>query len=305
MTLQRSTTIAIIAVGSALGITAVWLRSAANTEVVIVARPGNTIGPDTQTTARAPDARLAVDMDDDPDLEELEEPRSVEETDPAPRREPLAAYPPPTFASSVPVKLGAVRLGCERSPCTGTGLPTSQVELSPFWLDRDEVTLADYHTCVATGSCKPALCDDGVPPDGPNATCVDWYDAVAYCQQRGGRLPTEAQWEAAARGTDERRFPWGNDARSCAGGGEADVNAAGLRDLAGDVAEWVMDFAGDVAPAGIDPRGPSSGKGRVIRGGDGCAQGDDADLRRRRDRSRIVREPWLGFRCVWSSELRG
>jgi formylglycine-generating enzyme required for sulfatase activity len=78
------------------------------------------------------------------------------------------------------------------------------------------------------------------------------------------------------------------------------MNAAGVRDLAGDVAEWVNDFAGTEPPTGLNPNGPKSGQGRVVRGGDGCAPGEEADLRRRRDLSRIERLPWLGFRCAWS-----
>ena len=99
---------------------------------------------------------------------------------------------------------------------------------------------------------------------------------------------------------DGRRFPWGDDPRECAGGSQYDVTPSGIHDLAGDVAEWTQDYAGDTPPKGFDPKGPRTGKGRVIRGGDGCARGDDADLRRRRDLSRVVREPWLGFRCAWS-----
>ncbi|MBA3464037.1 MAG: SUMF1/EgtB/PvdO family nonheme iron enzyme, partial [Deltaproteobacteria bacterium] len=250
------------------------------------------------TESASPDARVDLEASDELIEEEPAEPRDAA---PAPERPKQEQRPPDSFASSARVVAGTVRLGCDRGPCASSGLSASEAKISPFSLDRDEVTLAEYARCVDTGACKPALCN-GAAPVGPTASCVDWYDAVAYCQQRGGRLPTEAEWETAARGPDARRFPWGNDARSCAGGTAVDVNTDGIRDLAGDVAEWVHDFAGDAPPAGFDPKGPRTGKGRVIRGGDGCAQGEDADLRRRRDLSRIVREPWLGFRCAWSKQ---
>lgn len=253
------------------------------------------------TESESADAPIEHEDSDELLDDEPAEPRDASTEPERPQQEPP---PPDSFAASARVVAGSVRLGCDRGPCASSGLSASEAKLSPFWLDREEVTLAQYAGCVESGACKPAQCG-GVAPVGPAASCVDWYDAVAYCQQRGGRLPTEAEWETAARGPDARRFPWGNDARSCSGGTAEDVNPEGIRDLAGDVAEWVHDFAGDAPPSGVDPKGPRIGKGRVIRGGDGCAQGDDADLRRRRDLSRIAREPWLGFRCAWSKQKSG
>ncbi|MBN1813657.1 MAG: SUMF1/EgtB/PvdO family nonheme iron enzyme [Anaerolineae bacterium] len=99
-----------------------------------------------------------------------------------------------------------------------TEKPQHTVYLESFWIDRTEVTNAQYRKCVESGVCRaPTTCDwgdptynDGSKVDHPVA-CVDWNDAQSYCQWAGARLPTEAEWEKAARGTDGRLYPWGDD----------------------------------------------------------------------------------------------
>lgn len=98
--------------------------------------------------------------------------------------------------------------------------PQLVVDLPTFAIDQFPVTNARYRACVAAGICNPVeVLDPGLPSDyGDNSIYADypvrdvsWYDAVAYCGWVGKRLPTEAEWEKAARGTDGRRYPWGND----------------------------------------------------------------------------------------------
>jgi eukaryotic-like serine/threonine-protein kinase len=93
--------------------------------------------------------------------------------------------------------------------------PQHTVYLDAFWIDRTEVTHAMYARCVAGGKCKPGWCPTGSAFDQRPAVCVDWFNATAYCEWAGRRLPTEAEWEKAARGTDGRLYPWGNERATC------------------------------------------------------------------------------------------
>jgi formylglycine-generating enzyme required for sulfatase activity len=145
--------------------------------------------------------------------------------------------------------------------------PAHRVSIKAFLLDRTEVTNAAYLECVKAGACKTyredierryARTASFRAPDQP-AVGVSWFDAKAYCSWRGARLPTEAEWERAARADDNRRFAWGNEkptpdracygralgtkagAPSAVGSHPSGKGAYGHLDLTGNVWEWVED----------------------------------------------------------------
>jgi formylglycine-generating enzyme required for sulfatase activity len=164
--------------------------------------------------------------------------------------------------------------------------PQHTVYLDAFWIDRTEVTNAQYRHCVEAGACEEPRCWEGSTfnaPDQP-VTCVRWADAQAYAAWVGGRLPTEAEWEKAARGTDGRIYPWGDSAPDCskanyygcvgrpvaAGSYLVGASFYGALDMAGNVSEWVGDWY-DSGYYGhsphSNPQGPNPGEYRLLRGG--------------------------------------
>lgn len=191
--------------------------------------------------------------------------------------------------------------------------PIHAVTLSPFYIDQYEVTNASYAACVAGGGCQPpgsTTAYDGTPYYGVEAyntypvVYVSWTEADIYCRWRGARLPTEAEWEMAARWDPASGavtvYPWGNDwdrtrlnycDSSClltdvqfldpayddgwpqmapVGSFPTGVSFVSAYDMAGNVAEWVLDwYSADyyaVSPPD-NPTGPTSGRFRIIRGG--------------------------------------
>ncbi|MFL5306200.1 MAG: formylglycine-generating enzyme family protein [Polyangia bacterium] len=185
--------------------------------------------------------------------------------------------------------------------------PTRQVTVKTFAIDRTEVTRAAYGRCVEAGRCRPPALADG--DANLPVTNVDWTDAQAYCKFAGGRLPTEAEWEKAARGTDGREYPWGNDADCvkanwgsfegegpCAGknpGHPVNVGSYpggaspyGAEDMGGNVWEWVAD------------KYDASGERRVVRGGSCCSFFVGPRAPNRNGWAPGHRDGDLGFRCV-------
>lgn len=176
----------------------------------------------------------------------------------------------------------------------------------PFWIDVYEVT-------IARSGPPGSLSGDNRPQNERPRDTFDWFQAAAYCERRDARLPTEAEWEYAARGPDGLVYPWGNELvgdnvvySGNSGNRTADVGSrpggvswVGAYDLSGNVREWVADWYGPYSSeAGADPTGPDSGDVRVLRGGSWL--GDSGSLRsanRSWDAPRVD-DHYSGFRCA-------
>jgi len=211
--------------------------------------------------------------------------------------------------------------------------PPHLVYLDAFYMDTYEVTNAAYKACEEAGVCdrprktrsstRSSYYGDSQYDDYP-VIFVDWYQAGAYCRWRGGSLPTEAQWEKAARGTEGHTYPWGEGidcSRANYGGcGDGDTTKVGsyesglspngMYDMAGNVWEWVADwydsgYYGTLAEGVRDPTGPGSGEYRVMRGGSWYdVNGKDLRVSDRRGLNPDLEDSNhsnIGFRCVRSS----
>jgi formylglycine-generating enzyme required for sulfatase activity len=190
--------------------------------------------------------------------------------------------------------------------------PLHNVSISAFQLDKHEVTNAEYRIFVEkTGRKAPYHWIGQQPPDLPVYN-VDWEDANAYCHWAGGRLPTEAEWEYAARGGKaDVDYPWGDQpdtklARFNVGTGAGPVakfpaNGFGLFDMAGNVSEWTADWfdRGYYAKSpAADPKGPASGEYKVIRGGAWSDSPKRITVFFRNWVRPNQRTPNIGFRCA-------
>jgi formylglycine-generating enzyme required for sulfatase activity len=201
--------------------------------------------------------------------------------------------------------------------------PVHTVYLDAFWIDQTEVTNEMYAKCVQAGRCNPPVettIDYFNLPDYAKhpVVFVNWEMANTYCSWAGRRLPTEAEWEKAARGTDAFPYPWGegidcgkaNYQSSCVhetspvGSFALDKSPYGAYDMAGNVWEWVNDWYADGyyqnSPAS-NPLGPDTGQYRSLRGGDWA--GDDFNARsafRGRLDPAGMSNYYGGFRCAHS-----
>jgi formylglycine-generating enzyme required for sulfatase activity len=206
--------------------------------------------------------------------------------------------------------------------------PEREVDLSGFFVHETEVTVEDYADCVTDGTCRePAIggeCNwEYTGREGHPVNCASWYDAVRFCDWAGGRLPTEAEWEKAARGESGALYPWGNDRVDCSravvgyglGCGEQSTwpvasfpegrSDYGVYDMVGNVYEWTLDTYDSQAYSrlGIDDPVHLDGSGRKVLRGNSWYYSDPGLDSRLSNRyvfppSRFY--PYIGFRCVFA-----
>ncbi|MHC1784997.1 MAG: formylglycine-generating enzyme family protein [Anaerolineaceae bacterium] len=206
--------------------------------------------------------------------------------------------------------------------------PLHEVMVSGFWMDRELITNGMYMRCVESGRCTAPVGHDDINTNYGKGeylnyptVYISWDQADVYCHAVGRRLPTEAEWEKAARGTDGRIYPWGdnppdgelanfNDAFSgvqAIGRYLKGASPYGVLDMAGNAREWVHDwfsetYYGESAAIAVpvDPTGPEEGSEKVLRGGSFT----DAEIYLRTT-SRLKHVPYSpgdnrGFRCAFS-----
>ncbi len=223
--------------------------------------------------------------------------------------------------------------------CQGTSfaneMPIHTVKLDAFWIDLTEVTNRQYAHCLEEKACSPpsdtgsftreSYFNDTAYSDYP-VVWVTRDQAVEYCSWAGGRLPTEAEWEYAARGPESLTYPWGEDFEpsranycdaSCSAGvidpsyddgypetapvGSFPEGASwcGALDMAGNVREWVVDWFGyfSVDPQ-VNPVGPDEGDAHIPKGGCWLDTPDDLRSSNRGENSPDYTRHKVGFRCV-------
>lgn len=227
-------------------------------------------------------------------------------------------------AATVKIAAGAYRVGChpQLDGCERDAMPQHVVNLQALAVDADEVRSDLYAACVAQGACTPAGrgpgCNAGAAGhDAQPINCVDARQAASYCSWRGGRLPTEAEWESAARGGEVRRYPWGGPFPDCsrttiasilgpgcgrqattaAGDPPADTTPSGVRGLGGNVAEWTA------SPYASYPDGAAFVSGDVVvRGGHFRDEAAQVPLTwQRRHLAPTTSSPTVGFRCFYDA----
>ena len=200
--------------------------------------------------------------------------------------------------------------------------PVHTVDISAFWIDQTEVTNGMYRLCVEEGFCvKPKntkYYEDPSYEEFP-VVFVTWNDANSYCRWMGYRLPTEAEWEKASRGTSGSIFPWGDHIDKvyanyslastglvpgglmAVGSYEPGASPYNVFDMAGNAAEWVADHydpAYYLQSPDKDPSGPDSGDQRVLRGGSWSSYADGVRTTNRGGRSPESSDVTIGFRCA-------
>jgi formylglycine-generating enzyme required for sulfatase activity len=229
---------------------------------------------------------------------------------------------------------GAFQMGSNERETNATPaeFPQHAVTLHSFWVDQTEVTNAQYKLCAGFGVCRQSRYANDAAYNGDDypAVGISWQDAVDYCAWAGGRLPTEAEWEYAAKGEGRFIYPWGNEfngklvnycdvncdeswadenkddgyAESApAGNFPGGASWVGALDMAGNVWEWVWDWCeGYSSDPQINPEGPDEGSCKIIRGGAWASPPAGVRTAYRiigsTEINPGIRHPNIGFRCV-------
>jgi len=237
----------------------------------------------------------------------------------------LAADPSATApANTVAVPSGSFWMGCNEvvdDECADDEKPGREVTVAAFRIDRTEVSARRYAECVAADACAAAptapecTAADSTTAEHP-INCIDWSEAKAFCTWAGGRLPSEAEWEKAARGSDRRKYPWGNTAipeagrvanicdATCSlkwklesyddgfaetapvGSFPTGASPYGVLDMGGNVWEWTADTYAETTS-------------RVIRGGSWNNQARNTRVSIRTSFRPEARAATVGLRCVY------
>jgi formylglycine-generating enzyme required for sulfatase activity len=270
----------------------------------------------------------------EPDAGPVEEEAPPTSTQPATPCGVVRSADPELADDEVCVRAGTFDMGSAAAPSSGYFAqgPVHAVTLSAFFLDAFEVTVSRYRRCVDAGVCAApsttaaqgctytsAAADHEQYP----ITCAPWTSARDFCDWDGGRsLPTEAQWEQAARNPSGSKYPWG-DAFSCdravlagasqctqysgtlpqpVGSARAGASPERVFDLIGNAAEWVADWFGTYPSGAVsNPTGPATGSSRVQRGGSWLTLAADATSYGRRGESPAAIGPY-SFRCARPAE---
>ena len=216
---------------------------------------------------------------------------------------------------------GTFTMGSSEKGAAPNERPARSATAPSFWIDRTEVTVGAYRTCVERGACQRPIrasqqCTYDVGDPMLPVNCISWALAKAYCRAVGKRLPREVEWEHAARGPTTARYPWGGAGTSCgmaatlaregtsracsgklpakAGAHALGASPFGVLDMSGNVEEWVDDwYAENVAEAS-----PRAGSAHVLRGGGWLSSPAAARTTARNWGSVRESGPNVGFRCA-------
>jgi formylglycine-generating enzyme required for sulfatase activity len=229
--------------------------------------------------------------------------------------------PPPEDAAGPMVSIGGGLFTMGDNTGDPDEYPERKVSLSPYKIDRMEVTNEAYAMCVKAKACDPNeyMDDPDLGKEDHPVVGVTWEDALGFCKWIGRRLPTEAEWEFAAKGGDFRKWPWTGgfdpalansndrndsyDKTAPVAEFEAGQSPFGALNMAGNAAEWVWDYfdptyyrAGENNTQ--NPKGPSSGRERVVRGGSYRDPSHTARVAARRAKLPTESDNSIGFRCA-------